>query len=75
MVNSFAEFCEKLIENGFSMGGGNPKGIYGIVSFDWKNPIPGCPIVWHTGEPYGWNSTVFTKVEDFWGEDIKKFIG
>lgn len=23
-----------------------------------------------TGEPYGWNSTVFTTVEDFWGEDL-----
>ena len=22
------------------------------------------------GEPYGWNSTVFTTVEDFWGEDL-----
>ena len=51
MVNSFNEFCEKLIESGFSMGGGNAKGIYAIVSFDWKNPIPGCPIAWHTGDP------------------------
>ncbi len=23
-----------------------------------------------TGEPYGWNSTVFATVEDFWGEDL-----
>lgn len=23
-----------------------------------------------TGEPYGWNSTVFTTVEKFWGEDL-----
>ena len=23
-----------------------------------------------TGEPYGWNSTVFTTVEDFWGKDL-----
>lgn len=23
-----------------------------------------------TGEPYGWNSTVFTTVEDFWDEDL-----
>lgn len=23
-----------------------------------------------TGEPYGWNSTVFSTVEDFWGEDL-----
>ena len=23
-----------------------------------------------SGEPYGWNSTVFTTVEEFWGEDL-----
>ena len=23
-----------------------------------------------SGEPYGWNSTVFTTVEAFWGEDL-----
>ena len=22
------------------------------------------------GKPYGWNSTVFTTVENFWGEDL-----
>lgn len=157
MIKSFNEFCEKLLESGFSMGGGNPKGIYAIIPFDWKNPIPGCPIAWHTGDaetdpwewrrrglafdewyfegragllekkiyeaieqcghmalhelkkecditketsgrfdkaltnlqknlfitmcgrkqkvssegkPYGWNSTVFTTVENFWGEDM-----
>ena len=68
MVNSFAEFCEKLIENGFSMGGGNPKGIYGIVSFDWKNPIPGCPIGWHTGDPetdpWEWRMRVLEERDD-----------
>lgn len=51
MVNSFSEFCDKLLQSGFSMGGGNAKGIYAIISFDWKNPIPGCPIAWHTGDP------------------------
>ena len=24
----------------------------------------------YTGKPYGWNSTVFTTVEDFWDEDL-----
>ena len=51
MVNCFGEFCDKLLESGFSMGGGNAKGIYAIIPFDWKTSIPGCSIAWHTGDP------------------------
>lgn len=51
MVNSFAEFCNELIKCGFSMGGGNAKGIYAVIDFDWQTSIPGCPIQWHTGDP------------------------
>lgn len=51
MVNSYAEFCEELIKSGFSMGGGNAKGIYAIIPFDWKEMLPDCPVRWHTGEP------------------------
>ena len=36
MVHNFADFCKELLECGFSMGGGNSKGIYAIVSYDWK---------------------------------------
>lgn len=39
MVNSFCEFCEELLKCGFSMGGGNAKGIYAVIPFDWKNSI------------------------------------
>lgn len=51
MVNSFQEFCEEVHRCGFSMGGGNAKGIYAVVPFDWQNPMPGCPVQWHTGDP------------------------
>lgn len=51
MVNSYAEFCNELIKCGFSMGGGNAKGIYAVIPFDWKETIPGCPVKWHTGDP------------------------
>ena len=51
MIHSFDEFCDKLIESGFSMGGGNAKGIYAIIPFNWKDAIPGCPVAWHTGDP------------------------
>ena len=27
-----------------------------------------------SGEPYGWNSTVFCTVEEFWGEDLSIHI-
>ena len=68
MVNSFAEFCEKLIESGFSMGGGNAKGIYAIISFNWNDSIPGCPVVWHTGDPetdpWEWRMRVLEERDD-----------
>ena len=28
------------------------------------------PKISKKGEPYGWNSTVFCTVEEFWGEDL-----
>jgi len=68
MVNSFNEFCDKLVESGFSMGGGNAKGVYAIVPFDWKTSIPGCPIVWHTGDaetdPWEWRMRVLEERDD-----------
>ncbi len=68
MVNSFNEFCDKLVESGFSMGGGNAKGIYAIVPFDWKTSIPGCSIVWHTGDaetdPWEWRMRVLEERDD-----------
>ena len=68
MVNSFAEFCDELMKSGFSMGGGNAKGIYAIIPFDWKETIPGCPIVWHTGDaetdPWEWRMRVLEERKD-----------
>lgn len=68
MVNSFNEFCDELLKSGFSMGGGNAKGIYAIVPFDWKTSIPGCPIVWHTGDaetdPWEWRMRVLEERND-----------
>ena len=68
MVNSFDEFCDKLLDSGFSMGGGNAKGIYTIIPFDWKYSIPGCPIAWHTGDPdtdpWEWRMRVLEERDD-----------
>ncbi len=68
MVGSFKEFCEVLLKSGFSMGGGNAKGIYAIVDFDWKEAPEGCPIRWHTGDadtdPWEWRMRVLEERED-----------
>ncbi len=68
MVNSFKEFCEEIHRCGFSMGGGNVKGIYAVVPYDWKTTIPGCPVVWHTGDPetdpWEWRMRVLEEHKD-----------
>ena len=51
MVQNYEEFCAELLKSGFSLGGGNDKGIYAIVPFDWKQAPSGTPVRWHTGEP------------------------
>lgn len=68
MVNSFDEFCNELIKKGFSMGGGNAKGIYAIVPFDWKSTPPDSTIAWHTGnpdtDPWEWRMRVLEERDD-----------
>lgn len=68
MVNSFEEFYEELIRCGFSMGGGNAKGIYAVVPFDWRTQIPGCPVRWHTGDPetdpWEWRMRILEEHDD-----------
>ncbi|MBQ6697329.1 MAG: hypothetical protein IJN16_11545 [Lachnospiraceae bacterium] len=68
MVHNFQEFCEELIKSGFSMGGGNAKGIYAVIPFDWKSSIPDCPIQWHTGnpetDPWEWRMRVLEERKD-----------
>ena len=68
MVNSFEEFCNEIHRCGFSMGGGNAKGIYAVVPYDWKTTISGCPVVWHTGDPetdpWEWRMRVLEEQKD-----------
>lgn len=67
MINSFSEFCEELLRCGFSMGGGNAKGIYSVIPYDWQSPQPG-PIQWHTGDPetdpWEWRMRVLEERDD-----------
>ncbi|MBQ7776878.1 MAG: hypothetical protein IJ379_13260 [Lachnospiraceae bacterium] len=68
MVNSFDEFCDELIKCGFSMGGGNAKGIFAIIPFDWKSTPTDSKVQWHTGnpetDPWEWRMRVLEERKD-----------
>lgn len=68
MIRSFQEFCDELLKCGFSMGGGNAKGIFAIVDYDWRNCPADNPIIWHTGDPetdpWEWRMRVLEERDD-----------
>ena len=52
MIRDFEDFCRELQSCGFSMGGGNAKGIFALIDFDWTvPPREDNPVRWHTGDP------------------------
>lgn len=52
MINCFSDFCDELLRCGFSLGGGNPHGIYTVIPLGWdEEPLPGSGIEWFTGKP------------------------
>ncbi len=52
MIQNFDDFCRELNTCGFSMGGGNAKGIYAVIDFDWTNQENlDTPVRWHCGDP------------------------
>lgn len=52
MIRNFDEFCTQLLADGFSMGGGNAKGIHAVIPYDWKEQqLLDVPVRWHTGNP------------------------
>ena len=69
MVQNYDEFCEELLAVGFSMAGGNAKGIYAVVPFDWKaNGLYDTSVKWHTGDaatdPWEWRMRVLEERDD-----------
>lgn len=36
MIQNFDDFCREMLLCGFSMGGGNAKGIFALIDFDWQ---------------------------------------
>ena len=69
MIHNYDEFCEELLKNGFSMGGGNPHGIYAAIPFSWEEQeFLNTPVKWHTGDPetdpWQWRMRVLKERED-----------
>lgn len=51
-IRNFSDFCNTLKNAGFSMGGGNAKGIYAVIPFGWEDPVMKDSVIkWHTGDP------------------------
>ena len=52
MIRNFEDFCRELNACGFSMGGGNAKGIFALIDYDWLNQdMLDTPVKWHCGDP------------------------
>lgn len=52
MIRNFEDFCCELNDCGFSMGGGNAKGIFALIDYDWTNQDHlDTPVKWHCGDP------------------------
>ena len=52
MIQNFEDFCRELNGCGFSMGGGNAKGIFALIDYDWLNQdMLDTPVKWHCGDP------------------------
>lgn len=68
-VNNFGDFCAALLDCGFSMGGGNAKGIYAVIPFGWEEQgSVDSPVRWHTGDPgtdpWEWRMRVLEERDD-----------
>lgn len=69
MIHNFSDFCDALLDCGFSMGSSNPKGIYAVIPYDWKQrEFVDSPIKWHTGnpetDPWEWRMRVLEERDD-----------
>ena len=37
MIQNYEDFCRELNSCGFSMGGGNAKGVFALIAYVWTN--------------------------------------
>ena len=67
-IQTFNDFCDTLLDAGFSMGGGNSEGIFAVVPFSWDNQPEDSNIRWHTGDPetdpWEWRMRVLDERDD-----------
>ena len=69
MIRNFEDFCRELNLRGFSMGGGNAKGIFALIDYDWTNQdMLDTPVKWHCGnpevDPWEWRMRVLEERSD-----------
>lgn len=69
MIRNFEDFCRDLHSCGFSMGGGNAKGIFALIPYDWTNQDAiDTPVKWHCGDPevdpWEWRMRVLEELDD-----------
>lgn len=69
MIRNFDDFCRELWQCGFSMGGGNAKGIFALIDFDWQTQEAlDTPVRWHCGDPeidpWEWRMRVLEECTD-----------
>lgn len=69
MIYCFEDFCRELLSCGFSMGGGNAKGIFALIDYDWTNQDGlDTPVKWHCGDPevdpWEWRMRVLEERDD-----------
>ena len=69
VICNFSDFYAALGECGFSMGGGNPKGIFAVIPYSWEEQeLMDSPIKWHTGDaetdPWEWRMRVLEERDD-----------
>lgn len=51
-IYNFSDFCNALLDCGFSMGGGSDKGIFAVIPYGWEEQqLIASSIKWHTGDP------------------------
>ena len=67
-IQNYDDFCGALLDAGFSMGGGNNEGVFGLINYGWENQPEGAKVVWHTGDPeydpWEWRIRVLDERED-----------
>ena len=69
MIRNFSDFCNELNNCGFSMGGGNAKGIFALIPYGWEEQeFIDSSVKWHTGDPetdpWEWRMRVLEERDD-----------